>query len=76
MREYGSFTHEGRKERRDKNATTISLIQFPLCMRMLLLSFSSVFESNLPKSKAEDSSKPMRSRVLIQIFSFDEKRVL
>jgi hypothetical protein len=40
MREDGSLTHEGRKERREERITTISLIQFPYFMQKLLLNFS------------------------------------
>ena len=46
MRENGSLTYEGRKERREERETTISLIRFPQCMQMLLLNFSQISELN------------------------------
>ena len=46
MRENGSLTYEGRKERRKERETTISLIRFPQCMQMLLLNFSQISELN------------------------------
>jgi hypothetical protein len=46
MRENGSLSYEGRKERREERETTISLIRFPQCMRMLLLNFSQISELN------------------------------
>jgi len=75
MREDGSFTHEGRKERREKNATTISLIQFPVFMHTLLLSFSSVFESNPQKTGRKILPNHRGPNFLFRFLRFDEKRV-
>ena len=72
----GSPIYEGRKERREKYVTTISLIQFSVFMHILLLNFSSLFESNLQKDGSKGTSAPSKTRILFESYVFQQKPVL
>jgi len=58
MREDGSFTHEGRKERREKNSPPFPSFNFDY-LHVRYLSFSSIFESNF--TKTDDRLEPEKS---------------
>ena len=75
MRDDGSLLTRGERREGKEIQLPFPSLNSLLCMRMLLLSFSSVFESNLPKMGQKMLPIQCRPEFLFRFHSFDAKHV-